>query len=172
MPFAAQSHPQAFLHGIGGNRTVMNVDRRVLVDLLGRDGAFGDSSTTLVDKILHLLGRSIWLDDTKTAPLRFALSISKIRHRSVQRPDVDGCFLLHRWRPPLVVHPNADLCGITRQLCDALLWTEAADISLNLTDSDATIAACPKETLWLDQAHAKVMRSTLRSVKCRAAKVP
>ena len=133
-----QSNPQALLRGIGGNRSEVSVDRRVLVDLLGRDGALGDSTKTLVERSFTCLAG--------------------------QRSDVDGCFLLHRWRPP-------DLRGTTRQR-DALLWTEAADISLNFTDRDDIIAAYPKESLWLVQANAKVMRSTLRSVKCRAAKVP
>ena len=103
-------------------------------------------------------------DDTKRAPLRFALSISKSATRQFNAPmlmDASSCIagVRHRW------YTQMDLCGIARQLCDALLWTEATDISLNLMDRDATIAACPEESLWLDQAHVKVMCSTLRSVE-------
>ena len=39
VPFAAQSDPQSVLYGIGGNRSVVSVDQRLLVDLLVCDGA-------------------------------------------------------------------------------------------------------------------------------------
>ena len=81
-PAPARPSTRLLLHGIGGQRSVVSVDQRVLVDLLGRDGAHGDdgdglSTKTLADKILHLLGRSIWLDEHEGSPLRLAHSISR-----------------------------------------------------------------------------------------------
>ena len=55
VPFAAQSDPQVLLHGIGGNRSVVSVDQRVLVDLLGLDAALRESTKRFVDKTFTCL---------------------------------------------------------------------------------------------------------------------
>ena len=109
VPFAAQSDPQAFAEWH------WQQPLRVLVDLLGRDGALGDdrdalSTKTLADKILDLVGRSIWLDEHEgSSPAARAFNL-QIRHPSVRRSDDDGCFLLHRWCPLLVVRNGGRSC--------------------------------------------------------------
>ena len=82
-------------------RSVVSVDQRVLVDLLGRNGVLGDdgdalSTKTLAEKILHLLGRSIWLDEHEGSSLAARAFNLQVRHPSVRRSNDDGCFLLHR----------------------------------------------------------------------------
>ena len=77
VPFAAQSDPQALLRDIGGNRSVVSVDQRVLGDLLGRDGALEDSTKTLLTRSFTCLVAASGLMNMKTAPLWIALSISR-----------------------------------------------------------------------------------------------
>ena len=86
VPFAAQSDPQALLHDIGGNRSVMSVDQRVLVDLLGRDGPLGDSTKTLLTRSFTCLVAANGLMNTKIAPLRLALSVSRSATRRFGAP--------------------------------------------------------------------------------------
>ena len=106
--------PRLLLHGLGGNRSVVSVDQCVLVDLIGRDVALGDDgdalgTKTLADKIPHLLGHGMWLDEHEGSSLAARAFNLQVRHPSVQRSDV-RCWWYARLR------------GTTRQLRDALLW--------------------------------------------------
>ena len=94
VPFAAQSDPQALLHDIGGNRSVVCVDQRVLVDLLGRDGDFEDSTKTLLTRTFTCLVAVNGLMNMKTAPLWIAHSISRSATRRFGAPmtmDTSTC---------------------------------------------------------------------------------
>ena len=86
VPFAAQSDPQALLHDIGGDRSVVSVDQRVLVDLLCRDGALGDSTKTLLTRSFTCLVAANGFMNMKTAPLWIALSISRSSTRRFGAP--------------------------------------------------------------------------------------
>ena len=104
LPLAAQSDPQALLHDIGGNRSLVSVDQRVLVDLLGRDGDLEESTKTLLTRSFTCLVAAYGLMNMKTAPLWIALSISRSATRRFGAPmtmDTSTCHAgNHCWFPP------------------------------------------------------------------------